>query len=259
MVKNSVKIEKVIDAEKPNEAAAKFRGFLVKSVRESPDRLLITVTDKLSGYCRRIHPKSVLPLFIFAAGLMFASLSASAHSQAFPGHTSPSGEARQSSNVPELPSEEEIGELLSKASEYVQTYQQTFTSSKSSLDKTATPGFYAKGMELSAQASSVIAAIKKKGSSAYALVGLIAILDDMSLNAARASAATTLVALEENRSDPKNHVTIDFVSLAQAEKNCYDISELLLHSTLRYIAVEETVLQTLMDRQKQGAPPLSHQ
>jgi hypothetical protein len=42
----------------------------------------------------------------------------------------------------------------------------------------------------------------------------------------------------------------DFLSLAQAEKNCYDISELLLHATLRYIAVEETALHTLIDRQK---------
>jgi hypothetical protein len=194
--------------------------------------------------------KSVLPFFIVGVGLMFAALSASAHPQALPGHTSPGGEARQSSNVPELPSEEEIGELLSKASEYVQTYQQTFTSSKPSLDKAATPGFYAKGMEQSAQASHAIAAIKKNGSSAYALVGLIAILDDMSLNGARASAATALVALRENQADPKNHARSDFVSLAQAEKNCYDISELLLHATLRYIAVEETALQALLDQKK---------
>jgi hypothetical protein len=180
---------------------------------------------------------------------MFASLRAPAQVSASP--SAPSREAAQSSNVPRMPSEEEIGELLSKASEYVQTYQQTFTSTKTSLDKAATPGFYAKGIELSSQASVAIAAIKKSGSSAYALVGLIAILDDMSLNAARASAATTIVALEENRSDPNNHAMNDFLSLAQAEKNCYDISELLLHATLRYIAVEEAALDTLIHRQKQ--------
>jgi hypothetical protein len=162
---------------------------------------------------------------------------------------STSGEVAQSSKVPSLPSDEEIGELLDKASEYVLTYHQTFTNTKQSLDRAATPGFFAKGVELSSQASDAIAAIKKNGPSAYALVGLIAILDDMSLNAARASAVTMIVALQ-NKTDPKNHAMEDFQNLAQAEKNCYDISELLLHATLRYIAVEENALHTLLDRQK---------
>ena len=34
----------------------------------------------------------------------------------------------------------------------------------------------------------------------------------------------------------------DSQNLAQAEKHCYDISDLLLHSTLRVIAVEEQML-----------------
>jgi hypothetical protein len=82
------------------------------------------------------------------------------------------------------------------------------------------------------------------------LVGLIAILDDMSLNAARASAATTIVALQEDKSDPKNHAMSDFLDLAQAEKNCYDISELILHPTLRLISVEERVLHALTDQRE---------
>ena len=155
----------------------------------------------------------------------------------------------QTQNVPSMPSEEEIGELLNKANEYVKTYRETFTTTKRSLDKAPTPGYYEKGMELSTQASDVISAIKKNGSTAYALVGLIGVLDDMSLNAARASAATMVVALGENKSNPKDNAMQDFIDLAQAEKNCYDISELLLHATLRYIAVEETALRTLLNRQ----------
>ncbi len=185
-----------------------------------------------------------------AIGALTALLSVSlAYPQSRPGLVSANNTA-QASKTSSMPSEEEIGELLSKANEYVEIYQQTFKSTKHSLDKAANPGFYEKGMELSAQALGAIAALKKNGSSAYALVGLIAILDDMSLNAARASAATTLVALEENRSDPANHAKDDFLSLAQSEKNCYDISELLLHATLRYISVEETALRMLLDRQK---------
>ena len=44
------------------------------------------------------------------------------------------------------------------------------------------------------------------------------------------------------------------VDLAQAGKNCYDISELILHATLRYIAVEENLLQTLYQQQKSTSP-----
>jgi len=59
-----------------------------------------------------------------------------------------------------------------------------------------------------------------------------------------------LVAMREDRSDRSNHGMQDFLDLAQAGKNCYDISELLVHSTIRYIAVEERVLRTLLDRDK---------
>jgi hypothetical protein len=59
-----------------------------------------------------------------------------------------------------MPSEEEIGELLSKASEYVSSYRQTFTNAKPSLDKVPTPGFYEKGMELSTQAGRAIIRIR---------------------------------------------------------------------------------------------------
>lgn len=149
-----------------------------------------------------------------------------------------------------MPSEEEIRELLRKAREYVNTYKESFISSKSSLDKAVPAGFYAKGIELSSQALAAITAIDKNGSSAYGLVGLIAILDDMSLNGARASAATMLVAVQESSSDPKNHAANDLLNLAQAEKNCYDISELLLHATLRYISVQEAALRRLLSDPK---------
>jgi hypothetical protein len=149
------------------------------------------------------------------------------------------------SSVQQMPSEAEIDELLSKAAEYVDSYRQTFTSAKPSLDKAPTPGFYAKGIELSSQASEAISAIRKNGPSAYALVGLIAILDDMTINATRAYAVTMLVATEEGSSNPKDRAMQDFLSLAQAGKNCYDISELILHATLRLIHVEEQALNTL--------------
>jgi predicted nucleic acid-binding Zn-ribbon protein len=175
------------------------------------------------------------------------------------GSTAYSQSARQQTNrkaaalsaVPSMPTEAEIGELISKASEYVDTYRRTFTNTKASLDKAPTPGFYEKAIEECTQASEVISAIKKNGSTAVALVSLIAILDDMSLNGARASASTMLVAMSEDRAKSSDHAMQDFQDIAQAEKNCYDISELLLHATIRYISAEENALRTLLHNQKQ--------
>jgi hypothetical protein len=149
-----------------------------------------------------------------------------------------------------LPSNEEIDDLLSKASEYVATYQTTFQKAKPTLDDAPTPGFIEKSNELCAQANLTISAIKKNGMSAYALVALVGVLDDMSLNAAKASGIAVVVGLRESSPDSKHRAGQDMQDLAQAGKNCYDISELILHSTLRLIAVEEAVLHKLSDSQK---------
>ena len=90
--------------------------------------------------------------------------------------------------------------------------------------------------------------------SAYALVALVGILDDMSLNAAKASAVTVIVGFQGDTPDSKHRAVQDMQDLAQPGKNTYDISELMLHSTLRYIAVEEDLLQTLYERQKSTSP-----
>lgn len=51
-----------------------------------------------------------------------------------------------------MPSNEGIGDLLSKAGEYVGTYRQTFVSARPSLAKAPTPDSYEKAIELSKQA-----------------------------------------------------------------------------------------------------------
>jgi len=153
------------------------------------------------------------------------------------------------SEVPTMPSEAEISDLVSKASEYIDTYRLTFKNAKASLDKAPNPGFYEQAMALCDQASGVISTIKKDGATAVSLVVLLTVLDDMTLK--RASASTMIVALSENKSNRNDHAMQDFQDLAQAEKNCYDISELLSHATIRYISVEETTLRTLLDREKQ--------
>jgi hypothetical protein len=149
-----------------------------------------------------------------------------------------------------MPSSEEINDLLSKATEYVTTYQTAFKNAEPTLDKSPTAGFVEKSDELCAQANLTISAIKKNGMTAYALVALVDVLDDMSLNAAKASSIAVIVGLRETSPDSRQRAGQDMQDLAQAGKNCYDISELLLHSTLRLIAVEEAILHKLGDSQK---------
>ena len=60
---------------------------------------------------------------------------------------------------------------------------------------------------------------KEDGPTAYALVGLLVVLDDMSINAARASAMAMLVGMQ-NANDPSHQAVMDMQDLAQAEKNC---------------------------------------
>jgi hypothetical protein len=152
--------------------------------------------------------------------------------------------------MPSTPSTEEVNELLSKASEYVDLYKSTFKNAKPTLDKSPASGFVEKSDELCGQATTIIAAIMKNGPTAYALVGLLGVLDDMSLNAAKASGMAMVVGLEDGSSDQKRHAMQDIQDLAQAGKNCYDISELIMHSTLRLIAVEERLLRSISEQQK---------
>lgn len=152
--------------------------------------------------------------------------------------------------TPSMPSREEVDDLLNKASEYIATYQTTFKNAKPTLDKAPTPGFLEKSTELCSQANTIIAAIKKNGMTAYALVALVGVLDDMSLNAARASAVSVVVGLQGGAADPTHRAAQDMQDFAQVEKNCFDISELILHSALRLIAVEEAILRSATDEKK---------
>src|SRR5689334_2146651 len=113
------------------------------------------------------------------AALAIALLSPPIQPQSTSNKTAPRSSNPSSAPAATMPSKEEIGDLLSKASEYVETYRQTFVSARPSLAKAPTPGFYEKGVELSQQADTAIAAVRQNGPSAYALVGLVAILDDM--------------------------------------------------------------------------------
>lgn len=153
-------------------------------------------------------------------------------------------------SMPTMPSTEEVNDLLSEASEYVETYQRIFKNAKPTLDKAPTPGFNQRTDELCSQADTIIAALQKNGPTAYSLVALIGVLDDLSLNASKAYAMAMIVGMQEANNDAGRRALQDIQDLAQAGKNIYDISELLMHSTLRLISFEEKVLHTLAATQK---------
>jgi hypothetical protein len=68
----------------------------------------------------------------------------------------------------------------------------------------------------------------------------------MDLNASKAYGATIVGSIAGASSERETaHAMID---LAQAGKNCYDISELILHPTMKLISFEERTLNTAADQ-----------
>jgi hypothetical protein len=152
--------------------------------------------------------------------------------------------------VPSMPSEEEINELLSSSSERITEFQRALDNVKPLLDR-ADPEFYKQDSEACETAQAAIKAMKKNGSSAYALVALVSLLDDLNLDASRATLQIFRLAHDDDKTGKKNpSIVPDFLNIAEAGKNCGDISELLLHATLRYIAAEESALSKLFPNTK---------
>jgi hypothetical protein len=177
--------------------------------------------------------------------LVFLLSTASSESQ----RPKPSQGPAPAASLPSLPSQAEINELLDKAREYVATYRRTFANAKDTLVKSSDPDFATSANTLCDQAEGLIATIKKSGSTGASLLSMLTVLDDMSLNASKASAAAMMVAVTENRSVKTNHAMQDFQDLAQAGKNCYDISGLLFHATFRYVSVEDEVIRQISIQQ----------
>jgi len=61
-----------------------------------------------------------------------------------------------------------------------------------------------------------------------------------------------MLATQDIKAGGKNQVSLEanLFRITQAGQATYDISELLLHATLRYIAVEESLLNAVLDKTK---------
>jgi hypothetical protein len=145
-----------------------------------------------------------------------------------------------------MPSKDEIFELLNKAEEKVSGFEDAVKSLKPDLDK-VDPKLSTNYLNAAAAAHSLIKAMKNRPSG-YGLVGLIATMDDLSLDAATAS-VQLMIQITAGAQGPVNVSVLNPVILLMTSKNaCNDISELIMHATLRYIHTEEDALEKLSRR-----------
>ncbi|HLN04250.1 MAG TPA: hypothetical protein VK335_33495 [Bryobacteraceae bacterium] len=141
-----------------------------------------------------------------------------------------------------IPSNDEIFELLAKAEQKVSGFENAVKGVKPDLDK-ADPKLSTMYKDAGAAAHVIILSIRKNGPSAYGLMSLVTTLDDLSLDAATASVQLLLLRIQSGKTAASN---LDFlVPLMTSKNECNDISELIMHATLRYIRAEEDVLEKL--------------
>jgi hypothetical protein len=159
--------------------------------------------------------------------------------------------APASSQQINMPSNAEIGELLSKADQKVTNFEEAVKQAKPHLDK-INSRLSSNYLDAAATAHHLIDGTQKNGTSAYRLVGLLATLDDVSLDAANAS--VLLLRNDEEQlakgKQPGVAAVSSVVALSSAGTAVNDISELLMHATLRFIGAEEQLLGQLLDEKK---------
>ena len=191
--------------------------------------------------------KRVLTALASALGLTLALVSASqAQTQVQP----PSSKETLAELRRDTPSEKEFSELLAKADEKVSAFEAAVKVAKPSLDR-IDPNYAANYADAAAAAHLLISKMRKNGTSAYGLVGLLATLDDLSRDAANGS--TFLLADDDYRlakgASRDVNARDGLLALSAAGTSCNDIAELIFHATLRLIHAQETALSMLLGSQ----------
>ena len=162
-----------------------------------------------------------------------------------------SAQSKSTDNLSSMPSKEEISELLNKADEKTTAFEQAVRNAKSYLDR-IDPKLAANYLDGASTAHLLIESTQKNGSSAYRLIGILATLDDLSRSAS--NGAVELLRTDEEHVARGNKPDVGALSavllLNTAGTGCYDISELLMHATMRFVNVEEQTLAKLLDSTK---------
>lgn len=145
----------------------------------------------------------------------------------------------QSSDVA-APSKPEISELLAKAEEKVTSFEEAVKAVRPDLENQQTD-LLSKDVNAATSAHRTIAGLQHNGPSAYRLVTLISNLDDITLNASKTG--TVVILVRNGKIDAETQAKLTLLWTAQ--NTCSDISELLLHATLRLIQSQEDRLAHL--------------
>jgi hypothetical protein len=168
-----------------------------------------------------------------------------AHAQA-PKQKDPLAEATAN-----MPSTQEMMEILAKADEKVTSFEIAMKSAKPRLDK-LNPTAASNYLDAAATAHELIATSKKNTPSAYSLVALLITLDDLTIDATKATLFLTASYNAEamQGKQPNGDLLASLGTLTAAGTACNDIAELLGHMTLRYINAEEQILTVLIPKDK---------
>ncbi len=148
-----------------------------------------------------------------------------------------------------MPSEQEVSELLAKADEKVAVFEKAVSIARPYLDK-VDPKYAVNYLDAASTAHYLIQATNKNGLSAYRLVGVLATLDDLSLDAANGSLFLMGSAADQVAHGKPADASAQgaLIALTTAGTACNDIAELLMHATLRFVNVEEQLLDMLMSK-----------
>src|SRR5258708_9561881 len=121
-----------------------------------------------------------------------------------------------------MPSEKEFADLLAKADQKVSTFEAAVKDAKTRLDKIDAK-YAANYLDGAATAHSLLSKTIKNGSTAYAIVGILTTLDDLSLDAATGGAF--LLAANQGQTTP------EMLTLSAAGTACNDIAQFIFHAT----------------------------
>jgi hypothetical protein len=147
-----------------------------------------------------------------------------------------------------MPSSAEILELADKANENVLSFEKALEAASPYLDDDTV-----KNDKVAAEnAHAIIDAIRKKGASMYGLVGLLSCLDDLTLDASRASRSIMVGIAANSLKDNSSHnaAAMTAMSLMGSENSLFDISDFFLHVTLRYAAAEDDAIEQVLKQLK---------
>jgi hypothetical protein len=179
--------------------------------------------------------RTLLPVLLFAAAAMGQSNPANQRNATPP---------KNPSQLQDMPSEREVSELLAKADQKVSAFELAVKAAKPRLDSIS-PQYATNYLDAASTAHQLISAATKNGMSAYRLIGILATLDDLSLDAANGS--LFLMANDEDqvvaKGAQRDTGTVNIVSaLTAAGASCNDIAELIFHATMRSVAAEEALI-----------------